>query len=207
MSIEDVAHDTPEKIHTFTVDPATGLQDFHGRRVAVIAQPIEREAVWRVAIPAPRTLLLVARSGAPSSYVAQDICYIVFANENNDVATCNKVKTPDLKSECYSELAVKGGGADVCDGAPADAKDRCYSQIVEKLGDVKVCERIKISNDRDNCIANYASRIGDGALCEKIINVNQRDSCYINTARNNPALCNEILNPNTKQDCLRNIAR
>ncbi|MES2539877.1 MAG: ADP-forming succinate--CoA ligase subunit beta, partial [Pseudomonadota bacterium] len=34
MSIEDVAHETPEKIHTFTIDPATGLQDFHGRRVA-----------------------------------------------------------------------------------------------------------------------------------------------------------------------------
>ncbi|MCZ8078972.1 MAG: ADP-forming succinate--CoA ligase subunit beta [Fuscovulum sp.] len=34
MSIEDVAHDTPEKIHTFTIDPATGFQDFHGRRVA-----------------------------------------------------------------------------------------------------------------------------------------------------------------------------
>ena len=34
MSIEDVAHATPEKILTFTVDPATGLSDFHGRRVA-----------------------------------------------------------------------------------------------------------------------------------------------------------------------------
>ena len=34
MSIEDVAHDTPEKILTFQVDPATGLSDFHGRRVA-----------------------------------------------------------------------------------------------------------------------------------------------------------------------------
>ncbi|QYZ69923.1 ADP-forming succinate--CoA ligase subunit beta [Neotabrizicola shimadae] len=34
MSIEDVAHDTPDKILTITVDPATGLQDFHGRRVA-----------------------------------------------------------------------------------------------------------------------------------------------------------------------------
>jgi succinyl-CoA synthetase beta subunit len=34
MSIEDVAHDTPELIHTFTVDPATGLSDFHGRAVA-----------------------------------------------------------------------------------------------------------------------------------------------------------------------------
>jgi succinyl-CoA synthetase beta subunit len=34
MSIEDVAHDTPEKILTFDVDPASGLSDFHGRRVA-----------------------------------------------------------------------------------------------------------------------------------------------------------------------------
>ncbi|MEZ5754237.1 MAG: ADP-forming succinate--CoA ligase subunit beta [Paracoccaceae bacterium] len=34
MSIEDVAHDTPEKILSFAVDPATGLSDFHGRRVA-----------------------------------------------------------------------------------------------------------------------------------------------------------------------------
>ncbi len=34
MSIEDVAHDTPEKILTFTIDPAAGYSDFHGRRVA-----------------------------------------------------------------------------------------------------------------------------------------------------------------------------
>jgi succinyl-CoA synthetase beta subunit len=34
MSIEDVAHDTPEKILSFSVDPASGLSDFHGRRVA-----------------------------------------------------------------------------------------------------------------------------------------------------------------------------
>ncbi len=34
MSIEDVAHNTPEKIISFSVDPATVLSDFHGRRVA-----------------------------------------------------------------------------------------------------------------------------------------------------------------------------
>ncbi|MBM7853361.1 succinyl-CoA synthetase beta subunit, partial [Methylopila capsulata] len=34
MNIEDVAHDTPEKIHTVTVDPATGVQPHHGRTVA-----------------------------------------------------------------------------------------------------------------------------------------------------------------------------
>jgi succinyl-CoA synthetase beta subunit len=33
MNIEDVAHDTPEKIHTLTIDPATGYQPFHGRKV------------------------------------------------------------------------------------------------------------------------------------------------------------------------------
>lgn len=34
MNIEEVAAETPEKIVSFTVDPATGLSGFHGRRVA-----------------------------------------------------------------------------------------------------------------------------------------------------------------------------
>jgi succinyl-CoA synthetase beta subunit len=34
MDIEEVAHSTPEKIHTFDVDPATGFQPHHGRSVA-----------------------------------------------------------------------------------------------------------------------------------------------------------------------------
>jgi succinyl-CoA synthetase beta subunit len=34
MNIEDVAHDTPEKIHSFDVDPATGFMPHHGRAVA-----------------------------------------------------------------------------------------------------------------------------------------------------------------------------
>jgi len=34
MDIEEVAHSTPEKIMTFSVDPATGIQGFHGRKVA-----------------------------------------------------------------------------------------------------------------------------------------------------------------------------
>ncbi len=34
MDIEEVAHSTPEKIITFSVDPATGVMPLHGRRVA-----------------------------------------------------------------------------------------------------------------------------------------------------------------------------
>jgi succinyl-CoA synthetase beta subunit len=34
MDIETVAHDTPEKIHSFDVDPATGFMPHHGRTVA-----------------------------------------------------------------------------------------------------------------------------------------------------------------------------
>lgn len=34
MDIEDVAHNTPEKIHTITIDPATGFMAHHGRAVA-----------------------------------------------------------------------------------------------------------------------------------------------------------------------------
>src|ERR1051325_11638294 len=34
MSIEDVAHDTPEKIHTFSIDPATGVWGHHARALS-----------------------------------------------------------------------------------------------------------------------------------------------------------------------------
>src|ERR1700751_3610489 len=34
VNIEDVAHNTPEKIVTFSVDPATGIMSHHGRTVA-----------------------------------------------------------------------------------------------------------------------------------------------------------------------------
>jgi succinyl-CoA synthetase beta subunit len=36
MNIEDVAHDTPEKIVTFSIDPATGAMSHHGRQVAKV---------------------------------------------------------------------------------------------------------------------------------------------------------------------------
>jgi len=38
MDIEDVAHNTPEKILTFSIDPATGIMPHHGRRVAKALQ-------------------------------------------------------------------------------------------------------------------------------------------------------------------------
>ena len=34
MDIETVAHDTPERIHSFMIDPAAGIQPHHGRSVA-----------------------------------------------------------------------------------------------------------------------------------------------------------------------------
>lgn len=34
MNIEEVAHDTPEKILTISIDPATGVQPYHGRRLS-----------------------------------------------------------------------------------------------------------------------------------------------------------------------------
>ena len=34
VNIEDVAHDSPEKIHTFSIDPATGIMPHYGRTAA-----------------------------------------------------------------------------------------------------------------------------------------------------------------------------
>ncbi len=47
VNIEDVAHNTPEKIVTFSVDPATGIMAHHGRKVAKalnLAGPLAKQA-------------------------------------------------------------------------------------------------------------------------------------------------------------------
>ena len=46
MDIEEVAHDTPEKIVTFPIDPATGIMPHHGRarRAGARAQGRSRQA-------------------------------------------------------------------------------------------------------------------------------------------------------------------
>lgn len=42
MDIEEVAHNTPEKIITVTIDPATGFQGYHARKLAFgIGMPVE----------------------------------------------------------------------------------------------------------------------------------------------------------------------
>jgi len=47
VDIEEVAHSTPEKIHTLTIDPATGLMPHHGRSVAAalgLKGPLAKQA-------------------------------------------------------------------------------------------------------------------------------------------------------------------
>ena len=34
MNIEEVAHETPEKIVSVSIDPASGYEPFHGRKIA-----------------------------------------------------------------------------------------------------------------------------------------------------------------------------
>ena len=54
MDIEEVAAHTPEKIVSFSVDPASGLSDFHGRRHgSAISRPTGALAI-RVPSPRPR---------------------------------------------------------------------------------------------------------------------------------------------------------
>ena len=42
MDIEDVAHDTPEKIVSFSIDPATGVWPHHARALARSPRPDRR---------------------------------------------------------------------------------------------------------------------------------------------------------------------
>ncbi|MFI4975901.1 MAG: ADP-forming succinate--CoA ligase subunit beta [Caulobacterales bacterium] len=53
MDIEEVAHSTPERIHTFTIDPATGVWPHHGLMLArALDLPVELAKQARVLLPA-----------------------------------------------------------------------------------------------------------------------------------------------------------
>jgi succinyl-CoA synthetase beta subunit len=66
MDIEKVAHDTPEKIITFSVDPATGVMAHHGRKVA--------QTLGLTGDAARQTESLVARLYA--AFVAKDMAML-----------------------------------------------------------------------------------------------------------------------------------
>ncbi|MFM7083599.1 MAG: ADP-forming succinate--CoA ligase subunit beta [Hyphomicrobium sp.] len=53
MDIEKVAHETPHKIFTMSIDPASGFQPFHGRKIS-FALGLKGEAAKQMQIMAPK---------------------------------------------------------------------------------------------------------------------------------------------------------
>jgi succinyl-CoA synthetase beta subunit len=66
VSIEDVAHKTPEKIHSFSIDPATGVMPHHGRAAA--------RALGLTGDPAKQAEGLIAKLYA--AFVAKDMAML-----------------------------------------------------------------------------------------------------------------------------------
>ena len=152
---------------------------------------------------------LPGTSDAPPS-IAQDMCYLVFAYEKDDVAICKKIKIPDFQGSCFSAMAVKTQNSSLCEEAPALARDRCFSDVANELNEgTALCEKIKDQNQKDNCLANYASRTKDSAVCRKISRQDARDSCFINSAfsANDYSLCSQISNPDMKRDCQSRLSQ
>ena len=82
MDIETVAHNTPDKIHTIVIDPATGLQPHHGRSVAA-ALELEGD----LAKQAAKTL-----AGLYNAFLATDAEQI----EINPLAVCEGANGDEL---------------------------------------------------------------------------------------------------------------
>ncbi|TVQ58328.1 MAG: succinate--CoA ligase subunit beta, partial [Rhodobacteraceae bacterium] len=61
VNIEEVAARTPEKIKTFVIDPATGIQPFHGRKVAFALGLVGKQVRQCVALISSLYKLFIAR--------------------------------------------------------------------------------------------------------------------------------------------------
>ncbi|MGO4871898.1 MAG: ATP-grasp domain-containing protein, partial [Roseiarcus sp.] len=85
VNIEEVAHKTPEKIHSFSIDPATGVMAHHGRAAA--------RALGLTGDPAKQAEALIAKLYA--AFVAKDMSML----EVNPliVTTSGQLKVLDAK--------------------------------------------------------------------------------------------------------------
>ena len=154
--------------------------------------------------------IIPSYTGGPASSdefppsVAQDICYMVFANEQEDSTICKKIKSLELQGMCFSILAIKTGDESLCELASVEARDRCYGDFASQVGgESGICEKINNPNQQDQCYSNLASKTQDAGFCRKIDNVDMRDNCILNMSflYTDPSFCDKIPKSDIKRDC------
>ncbi|MBI2652153.1 hypothetical protein HYX00_01695 [Candidatus Woesearchaeota archaeon] len=106
----------------------------------------------------------------------QDVKFFDTAVKNQDVLTCDKIKSFSLKGSCYKNISVEKGDLLMCDKIESsEYKELCYSDIGVRKKDISICNMILDQDSKYECNAVIKNDI---KLCDKIIKTGYRESCF-----------------------------
>ncbi|MEK6984407.1 MAG: hypothetical protein AABX33_07575 [Nanoarchaeota archaeon] len=158
----------------------------------------------------------------------QDLKFFDTAVKNQDVLTCDKIKSLSLRGSCYKNISVEKSDLLMCDKIESsEYKDLCYSDIGVRKKDISICNKIADQDSKNECSAVINNEI---RLCDKIIKRGYRESCFaritispedlsicekgdktltdwcyrdIGIGRHDPSICEKIQNQFTREKCIK----
>lgn len=107
---------------------------------------------------------------------------------------CAEIENSELKSGCYSQLAINKSDALLCDKViDRYERDYCYSSVAKSMGNVSLCEKIRDNERKNFCYFVIAVETSSPQVCEKISQYQCKAGCLGLTK--NPKYCSEITSP------------
>jgi hypothetical protein len=128
-------------------------------------------------------------------------CYVNLAVSTGDADLCKEIVYEiEHRDKCYVNVAEHTGDSRICgEIADPDLQEKCYFWVAEQAGNVDVCEEMTDVDLQVMCYVEVAEKTGDAGFCEKITEIRIRDKCYreVAIATNDRSLCEKIVSDDT----------
>jgi hypothetical protein len=92
----------------------------------------------------------------------RDRCYSEFYKGETSLSICEKMSGPETKADCFANLALASGDAEICrkatpESAQGEATDRCFLTYAIGSGKKETCENIANPERTSECLYYFAS--------------------------------------------------
>src|SRR3989344_3232575 len=141
------------------------------------------------------------------SSVQVDFCYLKNAIIKNDSNLCKRLSWSEDRKNLCAKLA---NGYKKCENLSSDLKSMCYSGLAMAKGDIKICDLFKSKYLKYDCYIKIATENKDIQICMQILDTDTMARCYVAVAESKKdiALCDQL--PKSwvadKEDCYGSIA-
>ncbi len=139
----------------------------------------------------------------------RNLCIVEKAKSTNNSELCEKILfNEDMRTWCYTDIAVKTGESSVCSEITnTKSKEFCMKDLAVKLNNTEVCSSLNGSVPRSECYNRIARKKNKWRLCNEMSDedLSYKNSCLRDLAEkvNKIKPCLEIQENSSKKDiCL-----